>query len=195
MKASLTMTTITRSGSWLAASAGILMTLALPSCDKARELAGSFSGKASSRPPVAYAGSLVADLDSSSYSKFPDQPGRVVLVDFHADWCGPCKKLGPILEQIARENHGLVLVGKVNVDTHKDIAAKEGVGGIPDVRVYRDGKLIDKFVGAPGEAQLREKIKGYTEGLQPVPAAPAATAGSQPTPMSKDWLPPGMSRR
>lgn len=183
--------------SLITASAWIFTALALPSCDKARELAGSFSKK-SSRPPVAYAGSLVTDLDSSSYGKFPDQPGRVVLVDFHADWCGPCRKLGPMLEKIAQENNGLVLVGKVDVDANKDIAAKEGVGGIPDVRVYRDGKLIDKFVGAPGEAQLREKIKGYTEGLQAVPAPAAASAGqgsSTPTPMSKDWLPPGMSRR
>ena len=101
-----------------------------------------------------------------------------------------------MLEQIAQENNGLVLVGKVDVDANKDTAAKEGVGGIPDVRVYRDGKLIDKFVGAPGEAQLREKIKGYTDGLQAVPAPAAAGQGSStPTPMSKDWLPPGMSRR
>lgn len=176
----------------------LLAVLLLPSCEKAKDLASSFGMNTKSRPPVAYAGSLVTDLDKTNYDKFSDQPGRVVLVDFHADWCGPCKMLGPILEKIAEENKGLVLVGKVNVDSNKDIAAKEGVGGIPDVRVYRDGRLIDKFVGAPGEAQLREKIKGYTAGLQAVPApaaAATATPGATPTPMSKDWLPPGMSRR
>ena len=172
----------------------------LTSCDKTRKIANSFGFNTSSRPPVAYQGALVTELDKTTYEKFPDQPGRVVMVDFHADWCGPCRKLGPSLEKIAKEHKGLVLIGKVNVDTNKEIAAKEGVSGIPDVRVYRDGKLIDQFVGAPGESKLREQVKDYVKGLAPIPES--ATTGASPgqpgstiTPMSKDWLPPGMSRR
>jgi thiol-disulfide isomerase/thioredoxin len=173
---------------------GLLVAVLLPSCEKAKDLAKSFGMKSPPRPPVAYSGSLVTDLDKTNYATFHDQPGRVVLVDFHAKRCGSCIVLAPLLEKIAQENNGLVLVGKVDVDANHDIAAKEGVGGLPDVRVYRDGKLIDKFLGAPGESELRERIQGYTEGLQAVPAA-ASGGQTTPTPMSKDWLPPGMSRR
>lgn len=123
-----------------------------------------------------------------------------MLVDFHADWCGPCRKLSPILEKIVQEHEGLVLVGKVNVDLNKELAAKEGVSEIPDVRVYRDGKQIAKFVGAPSENKLRQQINEYVKGLPPITAsttngASPSQPGSVITPMSKDWLPPGMSRR
>lgn len=123
-----------------------------------------------------------------------------MLVDFHADWCGPCRKLSPILEKIVQEHEGLVLVGKVNVDLNKELAAKEGVSEIPDVRVYRDGKQIAKFVGAPSENKLRQQINEYVKGLPPITASTTnggspSQPGSVITPMSKDWLPPGMSRR
>jgi putative thioredoxin len=128
------------------------------------------------------------------------QRGRVVIVDFHAEWCGPCRQLGPILEKIANEKQGLVLVGKVNVDHNKQLAADEGVRGIPDVRIYRDGKLVDKFVGLPSEGDVRQRIESQLKGLPPI--APAAaestkskTAEPVTTPMSKDWLPDGMKRR
>lgn len=181
-------------------STAALAVCCLASCDKSRKIANSFGINTPVRPPVAYQGSLVTELDKATYAKFPDQPGRVVLVDFHAHWCGPCRKLGPLLEKIAQEHKGLVLIGKVDVDANKEIAAKEGVSGIPDVRVYRDGKLIDQFVGAPGESKLREQVKDYVKGLAPVPDAVGTGAspgqpGATITPMSKDWLPPGMSRR
>jgi thioredoxin len=177
-----------------------LTTCLLTSCDKTRKLANSFGVNSSARPAVAYNGSLVTELDRSTYDQFPDQPGRVVLVDFHADWCGPCRKLSPILEKIVQEHEGLVLVGKVNVDLNKELAAKEGVSEIPDVRVYRDGKQIAKFVGAPSENKLRQQINEYVKGLPPITAsttngASPSQPGSVITPMSKDWLPPGMSRR
>jgi thioredoxin len=177
-----------------------LATCLLTSCDKTRKLANSFGSNSPARPAIAYHGSLVTDLDRSTYDEFPDQPGRVVLVDFHAEWCGPCKKLSPMLEEIAQEHKGLVLVGKVNVDVNKGLAAREGVSGIPDVRVYRDGKLIDQFVGAPSEDKLRQQINEYVRGLPPIPdftpkEASPVQPGSAITPMSKDWMPPGMSRR
>lgn len=183
---------ITATAAWIALFA------TTPSCEKVKDLTADFS-KSPARPAVPYSGPLVSELTSSTYASFPDQAGRVVLVDFHANWCGPCKKLGPLLEKIASEKNGLLLVGKVDVDKNPEISAKAGVQGIPDVRVYRDGKEIDKFIGLPPESELRKRIDGYLAGLPPVPQATAGagsgTPSAGPQPMQKDWMPPGMSRR
>jgi thioredoxin len=173
----------------------------LSSCDKARTLAKQLGKKEEPIPAATpHSGALVSEISQGSYNTFPMQRGRVVIVDFHAEWCGPCRQLGPILEKIANEKQGLVLVGKVNVDHNKQLAADEGVRGIPDVRIYRDGKLVDKFVGLPSESDVRQRIESQLKGLPPV--APAAaestkskTAEPVTTPMSKDWLPNGMKRR
>lgn len=174
---------------------------ALSSCEKVKDLAGRI-GKPSApaAPAVPYAGPLVSEISESDFDSFVAQPGRVVIVDFYADWCGPCRKLAPILDQIATEKRGTVLVGKVNVDKSGALAARHKVQGIPDVRIFRDGKQVDQFVGLPGESAVRSKIEVHAKGLQTPPPA-AAGAGKAETseplaqPMSKDWLPPGMQRR
>jgi thioredoxin 1 len=88
---------------------------------------------------------------------------KVILVDFYADWCGPCRRLKPIIHEIADEYAGRVVVASVNVDNLKDVAEKYGVYSIPDVRVFRAGKVSDSFIG------VRSK-KTYTEILDKVPA-------------------------
>ena len=93
------------------------------------------------------------------------QPGKVVVIDFYADWCGPCRKLGPILDQIASEHGGKILVGKVNVDQNRELASSEGVRGIPDVRIFRDGREVDRFVGLPGESEVRRRLEVHLKGL------------------------------
>lgn len=170
----------------------------LSSCEKVKDLAGRI-GKPSA-PAAPFAGPLVSEISESDFDSFVAQPGRVVIVDFYADWCGPCRQLAPILDQIATEKRGTVLVGKVNVDKSGALAARHGVQGIPDVRIFRDGKQVDQFVGLPGESVVRSKIEALAKGLQAPPPA-AAGAGKAEAgkplaqPMSKDWLPPGMQRR
>jgi thioredoxin 1 len=180
----------------------LLATLALcglSSCEKARELAGRFTKKPPA-PAVSPSGSWVSEISESEFDSFRTQPGKVVVIDFHAVWCGPCRNLAPILDQIATEHGGTVLIGKVNVDQNRQLAANEGVRSIPDVRIFRDGREVDRFVGLPAGSEVRQRIEIHTKGL--VAPAPAATGEGKPAnpqpvigPASKDWLPPGMQRR
>ena len=72
---------------------------------------------------------------------------RVVLVDFYADWCGPCRMLKPVIHELATEYAGRAAVVSVNVDVAKDVAERIGIRSIPDVRIYEGGKALEQFVG------------------------------------------------
>jgi putative thioredoxin len=83
-----------------------------------------------------------------------------VVVDLWAEWCGPCKTLGPILEKVIDETGGKVVLAKVDVDTNQQTAAAFQVQGIPAVYALKDGKVVDGFVGAQPEANVREFVAG-----------------------------------
>lgn len=89
-----------------------------------------------------------------------------VVVDLWAEWCGPCKQLGPILEKVIDETEGQVVLTKVDVDTNRQVAGAFQVQGIPAVYALRDGKVVDHFVGAQPEANVRAFVAGLlpTEG-------------------------------
>lgn len=199
----------------------ILALCSLSSCEKARRVVTEINEKTAELAKASelkktdevasFTGELVTDLSPANYTSFIEQSGKVIIVDYYADWCGPCKKLAPILDRVATSHGGSVLVGKINIDKNPDLAAKEGVSSIPDVRIFFDGKEVDRFVGMPGEDEVKQRIEAQTKKLKVIePVAPETEAATdeapappippktpQPTiaPGSKDWLPPGMQRR
>ena len=102
----------------------------LSSCEKVRNLMPKSDAKPP--PPAAVStGAVVSEIPEGAYDTFPLRSGRVVVVDFYADWCGPCRQLGPILERIATDHGGSVVVGKVNIDKFIQIASREKSAASP----------------------------------------------------------------
>ena len=81
------------------------------------------------------------------------------IVDFWAEWCGPCKQIGPILEEISDEKKDLIYVYKINIDNNPEIPQKYGVRGIPTLMFFNDGKLVDTKVGSLSKSLLKEWIE------------------------------------
>lgn len=165
-------------------------------CERMKEVVNR-TAETSAAPSGAY----VRDLAAADYDSFVSQEGRLAVVEFHATWCGPCKKLAPVLEKVAAEHQGRVVIGKVDVDQARDLALRSKVHSIPDVRLFRGGRQVQQFTGVPSEGEIREMLATHSEGLEiPAPAeeaveAPAEPSGAKIQPMKKEWLPPGVERR
>ncbi len=101
---------------------------------------------------------MALELTDANFEENVLNSDKPALVDFWAVWCGPCRMVGPVVEEIANDYEGKAVVGKVDVDNNPEIAQKYGIRNIPTILFIKDGEVVDKQVGAVGRAALAEKL-------------------------------------
>ena len=100
------------------------------------------------------ASDLIKHVSDASFDVDVIQVGKPVLVDFWAEWCGPCRMIAPLLDEVATSHQDKLQVAKMNVDENRDVPAKFGIRGIPTLMLFKDGQLAATKVGAMSKAQL-----------------------------------------
>jgi thioredoxin 1 len=100
----------------------------------------------------------VPEFDDNNFETEVLQANGPVLVDFWAPWCGPCRQIAPVIEQLAGENQGTIKVGKLNVDNAPNAAQSYGVSSIPTLMIFKNGEVVDRFVGVQPKSRLQQAI-------------------------------------
>lgn len=101
---------------------------------------------------------MVKNVTDANFEEVVLKSDKPVLVDFWAEWCGPCRMVGPIVDELAKEYDGKVEVTKVNVDENPEVTSKYGIRNIPTILFFKDGEVVDKTVGALPKGKLAEKL-------------------------------------
>lgn len=103
----------------------------------------------------------IAHLTTDSFKSLIGTAATPVLVDFWAPWCGPCKAIAPILEELATELEGKLTIGKVNIDEHDAVAAEYGIRAIPTMILFKGGSAVETVVGMLPKAALKAKLAAH----------------------------------
>ena len=102
---------------------------------------------------------MTVELTDDNFEELVVKSGKPALVDFWAEWCGPCRMIGPLVEELSTEYEGRAVVGKVNVDNCPNVSQQFGIRNIPTVLFFKNGEMVDKQVGAVPKSALEEKLK------------------------------------
>lgn len=103
----------------------------------------------------------VTSVTNDTFDSVVLQSQNLVMVDFWATWCGPCKIVAPVVEELAKEYAGKAIFAKVNTDENPDLASRYNIRGIPTLMFFKEGKVLDQVVGAVPKAQLKTKLDSF----------------------------------
>jgi thioredoxin 1 len=104
---------------------------------------------------------MALELTDSNFEEIVLKSDKPVLVDFWAVWCGPCRMVAPVVEELSKDYDGKAVVGKLDVDNNPNISAKYGIRNIPTLLVFKNGEIVDKHVGAAPKNVLAQKLDAH----------------------------------
>lgn len=104
---------------------------------------------------------MALEINDSNFEELVMKSDKVSIVDFWAEWCGPCRMVGPFVEELAKEYEGQAVIGKVNVDDNPQVTSNFGVRNIPTILFIKNGQVVDKQVGVAPKSVLEGKLKAH----------------------------------
>ena len=104
---------------------------------------------------------MAKEFNDSNFKSDVIESDKLSIVDFWAEWCGPCRAIGPVIEELSTEYEGKVNIGKLNVDNNPEVSAQYGITSIPAILFLKGGEVVDKLVGAQPKANFVKKIEAH----------------------------------